>query len=230
MFGGCGGIGSAIADAFQALGTDVVRADLAPRRGDDVRCDVTDAGSVAAAFDAATTDGPLHVVAAQGRAQVQDLAEVTEAEWRTTLDVNLTGSFLIVREAVTRLARGSTITLIASQSGLRGAAGWSSYSAGKFGVIGLGQSAAQELAPSGIRVNIVCPGNVDTPMSDKLHAVLASRRGQDPDQIREGYERAIPLGRFAAPSEIASVCLFLASDLASYVVGSTIVVDGGELS
>ena len=92
------------------------------------------------------------------------------------------------------------------------------------------QCTAQELAPRGVRVNAVCPGAVDTPMSDRLVAQLAGLDGVEPAALRRRYEAGAPIGRYATPDEIARVCVFLASDLAAYVVGASLVVDGGELT
>jgi len=113
---------------------------------------------------------------------------------------------------------------------LRGGANWSAYSASKAGVNRLAESLAQELAPRGIRVNAVCPGNVETPMSAEAIRRLAAGSGTPEEEIHARYRAGIPLGRFARPEEVASVCVFLASSLASYVTGASIVVDGGELS
>jgi NAD(P)-dependent dehydrogenase (short-subunit alcohol dehydrogenase family) len=125
---------------------------------------------------------------------------------------------------------GGAITLIASQAGLRGGALWSAYAASKGGVVRLAESLAQELAPEGIRVNAVCPGNVDTAMGDSAIAEVARSTGASAEEVRARYLNGIPLGRFAAAGEVASVCVFLASPLASYVTGAALVVDGGELS
>jgi NAD(P)-dependent dehydrogenase (short-subunit alcohol dehydrogenase family) len=120
--------------------------------------------------------------------------------------------------------------VIGSQAGRKGAADWGAYVASKFGVHGLTQCLAQELAPAGIRVNVVAPGNVDTEMALELMRKKAARTGLSPGEIKQEYSRNIPLGRFAEPHEVARVCVFLASPLASYVVGSALSVDGGELS
>ncbi len=128
------------------------------------------------------------------------------------------------------MTSGGSITLISSQAGLRGGASWSAYSASKAGVNRLAESLAQELAPRGIRVNTVCPGNVETPMADEAIRRLAAGSAISRAEIRARYQRGIPMGRFARPEEVASVCVFLASSLASYVTGASIVVDGGELS
>lgn len=224
------GIGRAVAEAFTDAGAEVIGVDLAP--GEDMLlCDVTSEESVAQAFALAATPGPLkHVVHAAGTGSVGALRDVALDEWRRVIDVNLTGSFLVGREAARRLGPGGALIFVGSQAGLRGGALWTTYAASKFGVTGLAQSLAQELAPEGIRVNIVCPGSVDTPLGRKLIEQVAEMSGSTRDDVRNEYERGIPLGRLAQPEEVGRVCVFLASSLASYVVGTALVIDGGELT
>jgi NAD(P)-dependent dehydrogenase (short-subunit alcohol dehydrogenase family) len=232
VLGAAGGIGKAVLTEFRHAGAEAVGADV-EQGGDDglIVCDVTDESSVRRAFDAAAEEGAVtDVVDAAGTALVSPLDELSLSEWRRVLDVNLTGSFLVTREAARRLPPGGSLTLVGSQAGRRGAALWAAYSASKFGVVGLAQSAAQELAPKGIRVNVVCPGSVDTPLSRRLASDLARYRGLAATDVWNAYEQSIPLARFAAPEEVARVCVFLASDHASYVAGASIVVDGAELS
>jgi NAD(P)-dependent dehydrogenase (short-subunit alcohol dehydrogenase family) len=227
--GAAQGIGRAIIDEFQRAGATTLGADVASDV--DIRCDVADPAEVVALFDEALRRGPLtDVVHAAGVAALGAVRETSLPEWQRLIDVNLTGTFLILREAANRLASGATITVIGSQAGQKGGANWGAYVASKFGVHGLAQCLAQELAPVGIRVNVVAPGNVDTQMATELMREKAARTGVSADEIREEYRRNIPLGRFAEPREVASVCVFLASPLASYVVGSALFVDGGELS
>ena len=225
--GAAGGIGAGVVAAFREHGAEVVATDLADRAGFE-RCDVTDEASVQAAFESA---GPIDdVVHAAGVVLISPVKQTTLAEFRKVLEANLVGAFIVGREAARRARPGGTITFVASQAGRHGGSGWAAYSASKFGVIGLAESLAQELAPGSIRVNAICPGTVETAMTRAAIASLASERDSSPSEVAEGYRQGIPLGRFATPAEIAGVCVFLASPLAAYVAGATIVIDGAELS
>lgn len=228
--GARGVIGQAILAAFEEAGARCVGADLL---ADDnvLACDVTDEASVTAAFEAIESAGTLtDVVHAAGIVSVGPVKDQPVQEFRRVIDVNLIGTFVVARAAARALAGSGSITLLSSQAALRGGANWAAYSASKAGVNRLAESLAAELASRGIRVNAVCPGNVDTPMSDQAIGHLAALSATSPADIRARYLSGIPLGRFAGPREIASVCVFLASSLASYVTGASITVDGGELS
>lgn len=227
--GAAGAIGRAVVAAFTAAGARCLGADVTP--GEEIlACDVTDEASVAASVAAAQAIGPLtDLVHAAGVVSVGRVADLSAAEFRRVLEVNLVGCFLMARAAASAIDRGGSLTLVSSQAGLRAGASWSAYSASKAGVNRLAESMAQELAPRGIRVNAVCPGNVETPLSDEAINRLAADSGVAAADIRARYTAGIPLGRFARPEEIASVCVFLASSAASYVTGASIVVDGGEL-
>lgn len=170
------------------------------------------------------------VLHAAGIMSTGEVSTLTLTDFRRVIDVNLIGSFLVARAGARRIADRGTITLVASQAGRKGGAGWSAYCASKFGVIGLVESLAQELAARGVRVNAVCPGTVDTPITSLAINQLADHRNTTPGEIRDDYLAGIPFGRFGTPAEVASVCVFLASPLAGYVSGASIVVDGAELS
>ena len=227
VIGAAGDIGAAICAELEAAGAEVVRGDLRAAPG-LIGCDVTDEHSVAAAFESA--DPLTDVVLAAGVGSVGPAAELDLTEWNRVLGVNLTGSFVVAREAARRLGAGGTLTLLSSQAGLRGGARWSAYCASKFGVIGLMQCIAQELAEMNIRVNAVCPGAVEGSMTDALIGRLAVLEGIEPAELRARYEDGCPMGRFADPREVGRACVYLASDLASYVSGASLVVDGAELT
>ena len=229
--GAAGGIGQAVVTAFGQAGARCLAADLAA--GPGVRaCDVTDEASVAAAVAAAAELGPLtDVVHAAGIVSVGSVAGLTAAELRRVLEVNLTGSFLVARAAAAAIAGPGSLTFISSQAGLRGGANWSAYAASKAGVNRLAESLAQELGPArdpGQRSLPWHRADTDDPVRDRRRSrpSPASR----PGDIAARYLAGIPLGRFARPQEVASVCVFLASAAASYVTGTSMVVDGGELS
>jgi NAD(P)-dependent dehydrogenase (short-subunit alcohol dehydrogenase family) len=146
------------------------------------------------------------------------------------IDVNLTGAFLIAREAARRLPRGGNIVFVASQAGLKGGALWSAYCASKAGLLRLADCLVEELAPQGIRVNCISPGSVETEMAATTMAEVARRTGSTLNAVRSRYQGNNPMGRFAQPEEIGAVAVALCSGLLSYVNGANIVADGGELS
>src|SRR5712691_8748866 len=217
--GAGGAIGQAVTAGFAAAGASTFGVDLLAGNG------------VAAFAEAECRHGAVtDVVHAAGALATGRVVDLDSASLRRMLEANLVSGFLVGREAARLLPGGGSITMISSQAGLRGGAQWSVYAAAKAGVLRLAESMAQELAPRAVRVNAVCPGNVRTPMSDAAIAQIASARGEQIEETRAGYLAGIPLGRFAEPAEVASVCVFLASSMASYVTGTSIVVDGGELS
>lgn len=251
--GGARGIGLAIVERFAEEGARVMIGDIAidegaacaqrlAQAGYPVRfspLDVTDAGSITQALDAAIKQfGGIDILV--NNAGINSNATVIQsdpAEWRQVLEVNLVGAYLCSKIVAAHMAasqRGESIIFLSSQAGKRGEAGASAYAASKFGLLGLMQCLALELAPHGIRVNAVCPGNVDTPMLDWLINDSAHQDGLPVNEARQALLAAllktIPVGRLASPQEIANVVIFLASPLASYMTGESINVDGGQLS
>jgi NAD(P)-dependent dehydrogenase (short-subunit alcohol dehydrogenase family) len=227
--GAASGIGSAVARRFAEVGASVVGADLHTSRG-CVYVDVSDEASVLAAFDAAARDGELtDVVHCAGVARFSPIRDLAVDEWQRILDVNLTGSFLVGREAARRLPPGGSLTFISSIGGLRSDARKAAYTASKFGVTALTQAIGREVIADGIRVNAVCPGGVRTPMSDETIEFEATRDGVSVAAKRAEHNGRVPRGRLAEPDEIANVCVFLASDLAAHVACASVLVSGGEV-
>jgi meso-butanediol dehydrogenase / (S,S)-butanediol dehydrogenase / diacetyl reductase len=243
--GAAGGIGRAIALRLAAdglavsvldlpaarAGLDVVVAELATE-GQALVGDVTDAASVDAAVAAhvARFGGLDVMVANAGIAVTAPLVEITPEQWRTTLDVNLTGVFHCYAAAARQLlaqGRGGRIIGAGSVAAHRGGKWQSAYSATKFAVRGMSQSLAQELAPHGITVNVYSPGVVQTPMWDSIDAALAGRNGTAVGSEMQAMLAGIPLGRLEVPADVAGVVSFLASPDSAYVTGQSIVVDGG---
>jgi NAD(P)-dependent dehydrogenase (short-subunit alcohol dehydrogenase family) len=228
--GAARGMGKAIADAFEEAGATVARLDI--KASSTVRsCDVTDETSVARAFAEVAAEGPIDdVIHAAGIAIVGALADMPLAEFRRVIDVNLTGTFLVAREATRHVRRGGNIVLIASQYSLKGWPFWGAYCASKAGILRLAESLVAELAPQGIRVNTISPGGVATDMGTTSTTDVARHMGISTEALRARYEAAIPMGRFAQPEEVAHTVVALCSGLCSYVNGANIVIDGGELS
>jgi NAD(P)-dependent dehydrogenase (short-subunit alcohol dehydrogenase family) len=226
--GGASGIGRATCALFVQEGASVVvldrnTADVADVRG--IAADVSDAASVTRAMqEAAQAMGGLDgLVNAAGVFINKDLMGTDAQTWNTTIAVNLTGTFLCVQAAVPllRQAAQATIVNLASGVGLLPTGGGSTaYVASKGGVIAMTRALAAELAP-GIRVNAVCPGAVETPMTD---GTLRDASGAIIPAIVNRYA----LGRPASPEEIAAAILFLTSHESSFVTGVSLAVDGGR--
>jgi 3-oxoacyl-[acyl-carrier protein] reductase len=236
--GGSRGIGRAVVVLFARLGARVAvnyRADEAAAR--DTVAAATAEGAMAVALRGDVADpevaerlvaeaeralGPLDVlVANQGIWKRASLVTMTDAEWEETLRTNLVGTFALCRAVARRMApRGAgTIITVSSTAGQRGEPHYSHYAASKGALLAFTKSLAAELAPRGIRVNAVAPGWVETDMTRE--ALLA------PDVALA--LRKIPLGRPGRPEEIAGPVAFLASDLASYLYGEILSVNGGAV-
>jgi NAD(P)-dependent dehydrogenase (short-subunit alcohol dehydrogenase family) len=217
------GIGKATVELFRKEGATVVGADL---HGTDFECCAGDEEQVEALVEHTIRDhGRLDVMFANAGVSggFDSIFEQDAADWAEILRVNLIGPFLAIKYAAPRMKErgGGSIICTASVAGLRSGAGGAAYSASKAGVINLVQSAAQQLSGSGIRVNAICPGLIETGMTRPIYE-MARAAGHE-DRIGE----LNPLKRGGEPGEIAQAALFLASDESSYVNGTALVVDGG---
>ena len=161
-----------------------------------------------------------------------EITEFPEEQWRKVIDVNLTGYFLSAREVakVMKKQRSGVIIQINSKSGKKGSYKNSAYAASKFGGIGLTQSIALDLAPYGIRVNAVCPGNLlDSPLwVNSLYDQYAKKWGISKEEVRKRYEQQVPLGRGCTYQDVANVVVFLASEESGYMTGQAVNVTGGQ--
>ncbi len=237
--GGATGIGLAMAEAFLASGAFVTLADRAIEAAKESRdrlqadlggeqrvwaleVDVVDPSAVSDAVTAAARamNGLDVVIANAGIGIVKPFLETTPEEYEQIHAVNSRGVFhTLLAGAKEMIARGRKGSLLvnASVTGLRASANRTAYGSAKAAVINLAQIAAAELAPQGLRVNVICPGPVDTPLTKVMHDPLT----------RQEWESRVPMQRYGTPAEIAALALFLASPAASYITGQAIAVDGG---
>ena len=230
------GIGREIAMRFSAAGAAVAVCDVVKEAADKVAAEIAGAGGQAKAYaidvsDFAAVQQSCEQVAADlggidilvnnaGITRDNLLLRMTEAEFDRVIAVNLKGTFNFTKACFRGMMknRWGRIINIASVIGQMGNAGQANYAAAKAGIIGLTKSVAKELASRNITVNAVAPGYIATAMTEKLDATA-----------RDAYIAAIPLKRVGMPEDVANVCLFLASELASYVTGQVLRVDGGLL-
>lgn len=217
------GIGKATTELFRSEGATVVGADL---KGADAKCDAGDEASVKTLVESTVRDhGRLDVFFANAGVSGgwNGLFDQGATDWAEILRINLIGPFLAIKYGAPamKVSGGGSIVCTASVAGIRAGAGGAAYSASKAGVINLVKVAATQLIGANIRVNAICPGLIETGMTQAIFDT-ARDRGKG-DQI--GHLN--PLKRGGLPIEIANAALFLASDEASYVNGHALAVDGG---
>ena len=242
------GLGEALARRLAAEGCAIaiadVNGDAAERaaaslrenggRALGLRADVTDEASVAEMVGRTVEElGGLDILVSNaGILKAHDIQEFPLDDWKRVLDVNLTGYFLCAREAgrVMAAQKRGAIIQINSKSGKKGSFRNSAYAASKFGGIGLTQSLALDLAPYGVRVNAVCPGNLldGSLWQGSLYEQYAKKWGITVEEVRKKYEEQVPLGRGCQYEDVANVVVFLASDESSYMTGQAINVTGGQ--
>lgn len=221
--GGSRGIGLAIARELTAAGDNVAvtyRSGEPPEELLGVSCDITDTAQVDAAFKRVEDEqGPVEVLVANaGITKDQLLALMSEEDFSSVLDTNLTGAFRAAKRAVKGMMRNRTgrIILVSSAVGMLGSGGQANYAASKAGLVGFGRSLARELGSRNVTVNIVAPGFIDTDMTAELS-----------EDRQAEIIKNVPLGRYGSTSEIAKTVRFLASPDGGYITGAVIPVDGG---
>ena len=192
--------------------------------------DVTDSAQVKAAVEAAVERfGRLDVVVANAgiAGATGPIADYPEDAFDQTIAVHVRGAFLLCKHAVPQLTEGASIIITSSVVGLTAAPNLAGYSTAKHAQVGLMRTLAAELAPRGIRVNTIHPGPVDNEFQRRVEEAAT---GADRGAARAIFDEMIPLGRHAAPDEIARAMVFLASDDSSFMTGATLPIDGGMSS
>ena len=248
--GGSSGIGRGIARAFADHGADVVVADVReePKEGGRptheaiqaetdasatfVECDVTDVAQLEAAVAAADEFGGVDVMVNNaGIWHAEEFLETTVEDYQRTMDINLRGTFFGSQAAARRMVEaedGGSIINVSSVAGLFGNGDWPTYAASKGGVTMLTYSLAHRFGGDGVRVNAIHPGGIETKIGSEF-----AEGDPDPEAAAaqaEQFTQLVPLGRYGKPDDVAGAAVFLASDLASYVSGESLVVDGGWTS
>lgn len=242
--GGGTGVGAAIAHSLAAEGARIT---LAGRRREPleetaaeipnavvVQADVTDETAVRGMFQAArAAHGPVEILVANaGAAESAALKNTGLDQWQRMLSVNLTGSFLCAREALTDMLQADKgrIVFVSSTAGLKGYPYVAAYCAAKHGVVGLMRAMASELAKTGITVNAVCPGFTETPLLADSIAKIVEKTGRSETDARKSLSASNPQGRFVQPEEVAASVVWLCGSGSKSVTGQAISISGGEVT
>lgn len=239
--GASSGIGRATAEAFAAKGANIVVAARRKKELDTLVTSIEAKGGKASAIRTDVSNAKnveqmvAHTIEVFGRldyavnnagieGKLNGITDLSEDDWDQVLDINLKGTFLCMKHearAMLNLGHGGAIVNIGSVNSFLGFPTGSAYVTSKHGLIGLTTSVSAELAPKGIRVNLICPGITDTPMHQRLRGVVGD------DLYDKGLLPTVHLQRVGRPEEIAKAIVFLCSDESSYISGSTLTVDGG---
>lgn len=234
--GACGGIGLPMAKTFAENGSKVAVCDLknAENVAEDIyksgytakgyNFDITDLESVKQAMKQIAEDfGPIHVLINNAGINVgpderKHVDEFNDKWWNAIINVDLTGTYYCTKNAIPYMTEGGSIINISSIVGMVGLRNQCAFDAAKAGVINFTRAIALELAPQGIRANVICPGSIGIDLTNQLWSQ---------NTAMQGLLSHIPMGRQCKPEEVVNVCAFLASDLSSYMTGTVIPVDGG---
>jgi meso-butanediol dehydrogenase/(S,S)-butanediol dehydrogenase/diacetyl reductase len=238
--GGGTGIGAATAKRFREEGAEVI---VMGRRAEPVEAvarqtgavavvgDAAEAGAVAAAVSTAKERfGRLDIVVPNaGGGGMGTVLDIDDEEWAKSLHVNLTTAFVTVRESLPALIEqgGGSIVIVSSLAGLFAGPGVAGYTAAKHALSGLTRSIARDFGRQGVRCNAICPGWVRTPMTEEEMEMPMKRWNLTVDQAFELVTSELPLQRVGRPEEVASICVFLASEESSLMTGTMIIADGG---
>ncbi len=235
--GGGTGVGADLARSFADAGAEVV---ISGRREAPLRevaahsknirfalADITDEVSVRALF---ATAGPCDIVIANaGAADSAPFGRTTLKQWDAMLAVNLTGVFLTFKEGLAQFSSWGRLIAIASTAGLKGYAKIAPYAAAKHGVVGMVRSLALEVAKSPVTVNAICPGFLDTPMTEETIRNICEKTGRTPEAARAALESMSPQNRLFQPSEVSATALWLCAPGAEGINGQAISISGGEI-
>ncbi|WP_425053854.1 SDR family NAD(P)-dependent oxidoreductase [Psychromarinibacter sp. S121] len=235
--GGGSGVGAVIATMLADAGAQVV---ICGRRAEPLEavaathpnihgtvCDITDEAQISAAIAKAAPD---IVVANAGASESAPLVKTELAAFERMMSVNLTGTFLTFREGA-KAMKGKPwgrLIAIASTAGIKGYAYVAPYAAAKHGVVGLVKSAALEFAKKGVTVNAICPGFLDTEMTERSIANIVEKTGRSPEDARASLEATNPMHRLVPPEDVARAVLWLCGEGSDMVTGQAISVSGGE--
>lgn len=235
--GGGTGVGADLARAFADAGAEVV---ISGRREAPLRAvashsknirvhlaDITDEASVRTLF--ATAGRCDIVIANAGAADSAPFGRTTLQQWNTMLAVNLTGVFLTFREGLAQFEGWGRLIAIASTAGLKGYAKIAPYAAAKHGVVGMVRSLALEVAKTPVTVNAICPGFLDTPMTEETIRNICEKTGRTPEAARAALEAMSPQNRLFQPSEVSAAALWLCAPGAEGINGQAISISGGEI-
>lgn len=233
--GGGTGVGADLAAGFAGAGAEVV---ICGRRATPLdavaectgaralTADVTDEAGVKALFAQA---GPCDIVIANaGAADSAPFGRTTLEQWNAMLAVNLTGTFLTFREGLAQIPGWGRLIAIASTAGLKGYGYVAPYAAAKHGVVGLVRSLAQEVARKPLTVNAICPGFLDTDMTDRSVATIVAKTGKTPEEAQATLAASNPQKRLIRPAEVTAAALWLCAPGSEGVNGQAIAISGGE--
>lgn len=239
--GASSGIGKSTAEAFAAKGANVVVAARRKEELDSLVASIEANGGKASAIKTDVSNAKsveqmvAHTIKKFGRldyavnnagieGKLSGITDLLEEDWDQVLDINLKGVFLCMKyqaKAMLNAGNGGAIVNIGSVNSFLGFPTGSAYVTSKHGLVGLTTSVSAELAPQGIRVNLLCPGITDTPMHQRLRGIVGD------DLYDKGLLPTVHLQRVGRPEEMANAIVFLCSDASSYISGSTLTVDGG---